>query len=136
VKSKSLFILAAFAAALVSACAKPSPIGLVDVGRIIANWPEYQTDQMHLLADERTIASSKASAASKERQALGLQRKYTKITDQLTQQIRDAAAKIAQQRRLQLVLTREGVGYGGVDITAEVEKALNITEKATPSPRT
>jgi hypothetical protein len=35
---------------------------------------------------------------------------------------------------LKLVLTREGIGYGGVDITSDVEKALNITEKATPTP--
>ena len=41
-----------------------------------------------------------------------------------------------EQRQLKLVLTREGVGYGGVDITADVEKALNITEKATPTPGT
>ncbi len=40
------------------------------------------------------------------------------------------------QRQLKLVLTREGIGYGGVDITGDVEKALNITEKATPTPGT
>jgi len=34
------------------------------------------------------------------------------------------------------VLTREGIGYGGVDITPDVEKSLNITEKPTPSPGT
>ncbi len=56
------------------------------------------------------------------------------MTDRLSQQIRDAAAKIAAQDSLKLVLTREGIGYGGVDITKDVEKALNITEKATPTP--
>jgi len=44
------------------------------------------------------------------------------------------AGKIASQSQLKLVLTREGIGYGGVDITSDVEKALNITEKATPTP--
>ncbi len=48
----------------------------------------------------------------------------------------DAASKIATARQLKLVLTREGIGYGGVDITGEVEKALNITEKASPTPGT
>ena len=65
-----------------------------------------------------------------------MQQKYTKITEQLTQQIRDASKKIAEQQQLKLVLTREGVGYGGIDITPDVEKTLNITEKATPTPRT
>ena len=63
-----------------------------------------------------------------------MQAKYSKITDQLTQQIRDASQKIAQAKALKLVLTREGIGYGGVDITPDVEKSLNITEKATPTP--
>ena len=62
------------------------------------------------------------------------EQKYAAITEQLTQQIRDAAAKIARQSSCKLVVTREGVGYGGVDITTDVEKALNITEKATPTP--
>ncbi|MBV8372412.1 MAG: hypothetical protein JOY69_04060, partial [Candidatus Eremiobacteraeota bacterium] len=102
--------------------------------RIVANWPEYQNYQNQLLADERSIAAGRGNRAQKMRATAVMQQKYTKITEQLTQQIRDASSKIAQQRRLQLVLTREGVGYGGVDITPDVEKSLNITEKATPTP--
>lgn len=117
-----------------SACAPSSPIGLVDVQRIVTNWPEYQNDQNQLLADERSIGTRRESSANKQRDTITLERKYAKVTDQLSQQIRDAAGKIASQRQLKLVLTREGIGYGGVDITADVEKALNITEKATPTP--
>lgn len=123
-------------AAVVAACAAPSPIGLVDVNRIVANWPEYQTDQNALIADERAIASRRESTSQKQRDALALQKKYAQLTDQLSQQIRNAAGTIAAQRQLKLVFTREGIGYGGVDITADVEKALNITEKTTPSPST
>ena len=54
--------------------------------------------------------------------------------NELTKQIRDAATKVAQQKNLKLVVTTEGVGYGGVDITKDVEKAMNITDKATPAP--
>jgi Skp family chaperone for outer membrane proteins len=130
-------ILAALAAAtLLAGCGTSSPIGLVDVQRIVANWPEYQSYQNQLLADERSIAAGRGNRAQKVRAATVMQQKYTKITEQLTQQIRDASSKIAQQKRLQLVLTREGVGYGGVDITPDVEKSLNITEKATPTPGT
>jgi len=121
---------------MLAGCASRSPIGLVDVQRIVTNWPEYQGYQNQLLADERTIQARRESTARKQRAALVLQRKYTKVTDQLSAQIRDAASKIAADRRLKLVLTREGIGYGGVDITADVEKALNITEKATPTPGT
>ena len=48
--------------------------------------------------------------------------------------MRDAAQQVATAKNLKYVLTRQYVGYGGVDITPDVEKILNITEKATPSP--
>ena len=132
-KNTRIVILAAFAA-LLGGCGTSSPIGLVDVQRIVANWPEYQKYQAQLLVDEKAIASGRGSNAQKQRAASSMQAKYSKITDQLTQQIRDASQKIAQAKALKLVLTREGVGYGGVDITPDVEKSLNITEKATPTP--
>jgi Skp family chaperone for outer membrane proteins len=134
VKNKSIIATSLLATAMIAGCGNTSPIGLVDVQRIVANWPEYQSYQSQLVADEQNIASGKGSTAAKQRAALALQRKYARITDQLTAQIRDAASKIAVQKSLKLVLTREGVGYGGVDITPDVEKSLNITEKASPAP--
>jgi Skp family chaperone for outer membrane proteins len=135
-KTSIIAFAALTAITVLQGCGTPSPIGLVDVQRIVANWPEYQNYQNQLLADERSIAAGRGNRAQKFRATAAMQQKYTKITEQLTQQIRDASTKIAQQRRLALVLTREGVGYGGVDITADVEKSLNITEKATPAPGT
>ena len=125
-----------FAAAIATGCASRSPIGLVDVQRIVTNWSEYQGYQNQLYADERSIQGRRESTRRKQRDVLALQRKYTEVTDRLSAQIRDAAGQIAEKRQLKLVLTREGIGYGGVDITADVEKALNITEKATPTPGT
>ena len=121
-------------AATLAACTGHSSIGLVDLQRIVSNWPEYQGYQTQLLTEERSISSRRESAARRVSDAAGLERKYAKVTDQLSAQIRDAAGKIASQNQLKLVVTREGIGYGGVDITSDVEKALNITEKATPTP--
>ncbi len=121
-------------AATLAACAGHSSIGLVNLQRIVSNWPEYQGYQSQLLTEERSISSRRESAARKVSDAQALERKYAKVTDQLSAQIRDAAGKIASQNQLKLVVTREGIGYGGVDITSDVEKALNITEKATPTP--
>ncbi len=131
---KHTIVITTLAAALLAGCGSSSPIGLVDVQRIVANWPTYQNYQNQLVLDEQSITQKKESLQQKRRDALALQARYAKITEQLTQQVRDAASKIAQQKNLKLVVTREGVGYGGVDITPEIEKALNITEKATPSP--
>jgi Skp family chaperone for outer membrane proteins len=131
---KKQILLAGLAAALLAGCASTSPVGLVDVGRIVANWSVYQNYQNQLLVEEQKIGQSKISTRQKQLQAAALQKKYQGITEQLTQQIRDAAGKVAGQKNMKLVVTREGVGYGGTDITPDVEKELNITEKATPTP--
>ncbi len=131
-KKQLLFVT--LAAATFAGCANTSPVGLVDVNRVVQNWPVYKSFQQQLLADEQSIAQSKAPTAVKQREAAALQQKYQGITDQLTKQIRDAATKIAQQEHLTLVVTKEGVGYGGVDITKDVEKAMNITDTASSSP--
>ncbi|HVR47731.1 MAG TPA: hypothetical protein VMT95_13960 [Candidatus Binatia bacterium] len=134
-KTQKSITLLTLAVALAS-CAPHSSIGLVDVQRIVSNWPEYQGYQTQMFTEERSVSTRRESSARKQRDAFDLQRKYGKITDQLSAQLRDVAGKIAAQRQLKLVLTREGIGYGGVDITADVEKALNITEKASPTPGT
>jgi Skp family chaperone for outer membrane proteins len=131
---KQQLLLAIAAAAVLGGCAPSSSVGLVDVNRIVVNWPVYQQYQQQLLIDEQSITQSRASNATKQQEALALQKKYADITSELTARIRDAASKVASQKNLTLVVTKEGVGFGGVDITPDVERAMNITEKATPSP--
>lgn len=132
---KKQLLLTVLAAALLAGCANSSPIGLLDIGRIVANWKTYQLNQQQLMIDEQKIVQSRVSNAQKQREALALQKKYAGITDDLTKQIRAAAEKVAQEKNLKLVVTKQGVGYGGVDITGDVEKAMNITESsASPTP--
>lgn len=132
---KYIVIIAAAAAAALGGCGGGgSPIGLVDVQRLTANWPQYTNAQNQLAADQRAIASGKGSSASKQRQVIQLQQRYAQISNQLVSQVKDAAAKVAQQKQLSLVVTREFVGYGGTDITPDVEKILGITEKPSPTP--
>lgn len=133
---KKQYTIIALAAALLSGCAaQTSPVGLLDVQRLTANWPQYNNAQNQLLADERAVEAGKASTSQKRALAVQLQGKYGKISEQLINQIRDATQKVAQQKNLRLVVTREFVGYGGTDITPDVEKILGITETS-PSPST
>ena len=131
---KSIVIVAALAALTLPACAQSSPVGLLDVQRLTANWPQYNNVQNQLLSDERAIQTAGGSRQQKAKQAAQLQAKYSALSNQLVKQIKDAAAKVAQQKNMKLVVTREFIGYGGTDITPDVEKAMGITESATPSP--
>ncbi|MBV8283461.1 MAG: hypothetical protein JO175_02365, partial [Candidatus Eremiobacteraeota bacterium] len=70
----------------------------------------------------------------KARQMADVQRRFQTNQAELTQDVRTAATQVAGSRHLRLVMTAESIGYGGVDITPDVEKSLNITEKASPAP--
>ncbi|HZZ65901.1 MAG TPA: hypothetical protein VFE17_10410 [Candidatus Baltobacteraceae bacterium] len=131
---KQLILVAALSAATLAGCTGGgSPVGLIDVQRITANWPQYVNANNQMLADERAVQNGRGSPAQKQRIVAQMSAKYSAISQQLVSQIRTAATKVAQQRNLKLVVTREFVGYGGVDITPDVEKAMGITETATPS---
>jgi Skp family chaperone for outer membrane proteins len=133
VKIRTVIALAT-AAGFFAACAPSSNIGLLNLQRITANWPKFQSYQQSLQSDVQAIESSKESALNKQRNEQALQIKYGQTIATLTQQIKDAAQQVAQKRNLKLVVTQEGVGYGGVDITPDVEKVLDITETASPTP--
>jgi Skp family chaperone for outer membrane proteins len=132
------FVLAALAASLLgmAACSKPpqSDIGLVDVPRITSNWPKFLNYQNQLNADVTAIRNSHRSDSDKARELQGLQARFAASQTELTNNVRDAAQQVAGDKHLRYVLTRQFVGYGGVDITPDVEKLLQITEKATPAP--
>jgi len=131
------FVFVALAASLLgaSACSRPpsSDIGLVDVPRLTANWPKFLNYQNQLNADAVAIQHSSVSDAQKQRELAGLQARYQINQTELTNDVRLAAEQVAGGKHLRLVLTRQFVGYGGVDITPDVEKILDITEKS-PSP--
>ncbi len=111
-----------------------SDIGLVDVPRITANWPKFLNYQNQLNADAATIQQSHASNADKQREMAGLQARYQQGQTELTNDVRNAAQQVATDKHLRFILTQQYVGYGGVDITPDIEKVLNITERATPAP--
>jgi len=123
---------------LASLCAcgggSQSTIGLVDVQRISANWPKFQNYQNQLAADAQTIDRSNRSARDKSQARAQLQQRFTQAQAELTGDVTDAAKQVAAQKHLSYVFTRQYVGYGGVDITPDVEKILKIEEKPSPTP--
>ncbi|MDQ2664022.1 MAG: hypothetical protein M3Y18_08330 [Candidatus Eremiobacteraeota bacterium] len=133
---KNIQVAAVLAAIVLTGCGKASEssIGLVDVNRLSSNWPKYTNYANQFSADEQAIMSGRASNGQKRRQAAQLAAHQAQVESKLVKEVRDAATQVANEKHLKLVVTREFVGYGGTDITLDVEKILGIAEKATPSP--
>ena len=128
---------AALGLTLVVGCSAPSPkptIGLIDTARITSNWPKFQNYQNQIAADEAAIQRSNSSNAQKAQQIAQLQQRYVSAQRELTDDVSNAAQQVAKDKGLTYVLTRQFVGYGGVDITSDIEKILKIDEKASPAP--
>jgi Skp family chaperone for outer membrane proteins len=127
---------AAFVAAALTAsgCGSfHSNIATVNIQSIEANWPEFQNDANQLQASFAAIESSKDSNATKTQELGQLQQQSKRWQDEVTSQLRATVSTIATQKHYQIVVTREGVAYGGDDITTQVEAAMSIPTSS-PSP--
>jgi hypothetical protein len=111
-----------------------SDVGIVDLSRIMANWPKFENYNNQIQADAFAIETSKEPESQKVRQRAELQQRFAQYQREITTDITNAATQVAKERNFKMVFTRQGVGYGGTDVTSDVEKILHIQEKATPSP--
>ena len=127
---------AAFALAALGAggCAGGrSQIATVNIMTIEANWPKFQNYANQLQASFAAIEQSRSSNTNKQRELTQLQQQSKRWQDEVTSELRATVTTIAQNRHYKFVVTREGVAYGGDDITVEVEKAMSIPTSS-PSP--
>ena len=117
-------------AAVLCGCASQSDstVATIDLSRIQSNWPKFINYSNQLASDTASINRSGASPQEKQQQLDALRKRYVSMQDEVSGDVRDAAAKVADQKHIKLIVTRQFVGYGGIDITADVEKLLNITE--------
>jgi Skp family chaperone for outer membrane proteins len=122
------------AAALASGCAgQRSKIAVVNILAIEANWPKFQNYSNQLQASFAAIEASKMPNSQKQQQLAQLQGQSKRWQDEVTNDLRDTVTTLAKARNYQIVVTREGVAYGGDDITTDVEKSMSIPT-ASPSP--
>ena len=123
------------AAAFAGCASQQSQVATVNITRITQNWPKFINYNNQLASDTDAINRSSASPRDKQRQLDRLRQQFVKMQEEVTNDVRVAAEEVANQRHFKLVITREFVGYGGTDITTDVEKILKITEKS-PAPTT
>jgi len=124
-------IWCAFALIAITGCAsQDSSVATIDLARIQANWPKFINYSNQLASDSAAINRSAASPRQKQQQLEALRQHYVDMQNEVSGDVRNAAEEVANEKHLKLVVTRQFVGYGGIDITSDVEKILKITEKA------
>jgi Skp family chaperone for outer membrane proteins len=132
--NKRFALVLALGAFATAGCSHPAgDIGLVDVQRVVAHWPKFINYQNQLNADVAAIRQQRVSDSDKARQMADVQRRFQTNQAELTDDVRAAATQVAGTKHLRYVLTAESIGYGGTDITPDVEKVLQIVETS-PSP--
>ncbi len=107
-----------------------SSVAVVDVPRIMQYWPKFINYQNQINADQFTIERSSAPESEKQKQRQILAQRFVQMQNEITDDVRTAAQQVATDKHFKLVFTRQYVGYGGDDITTDVEKILKIDEKA------
>jgi len=115
--------------------APKSGVATLNVQRITSFWPKFINNANQINADAAAIERSNASPAEKAKQRARLQDRYVQVQNEIADDVKNAAQQVANEKHLKMVFASQGVGYGGVDITTDVEKILKIDEaKATPAP--
>jgi Skp family chaperone for outer membrane proteins len=112
-----------------AACApQTSPVATIDMARIQANWPKFINYSNQLSADTAAINRSNDPPERKQQELNQLRQRFVDMQNEVTGDVRNAAEQVASEKHFKLIVTRQFVGYGGTDITADVEKILKITE--------
>lgn len=114
---------------LVSGCGS-EPVGVVDMNKVMADSPKIQQMEEELqtmvkdLNDKLTQDKPNLSAEDLQKRGAEMNTQITAKQEELSKQLRDnldqAVAEIAQQKKLGVVLYKESVFQGGTDITDDV----------------
>ena len=123
------------AAVALNGCAQArSSVAVVDVSAIEQRWPKFINYYRQIQANYTAINESKISASDKRKAFAQWQQQSQRWQDEVSNDVRSAAKQIADQKHYKMVVTHQGVPYGGDDITTDVEKALKIDTSASPLP--
>ena len=131
-----LLLAMMFAAVLLSGCAaeKPSTIGIVDMQKVMTENPKIKQmqDQLNTKAKELTENLEKERATLKPEEFQQKQQaayaEFMKMKQEFEAQIETQTKKVleevAKEKKLGAVIYKNGMAWGGVDVTEDVLKKL------------
>lgn len=110
-----------------------SKVAVVNIAAIEQRWPKFINYYRQIQANYVAINDSKISPPEKRKALQQWQQQSQRWQDEVSNDVRNVAKDIAAQKHYEIVVTRQGVAYGGDDITTDVEKALKI-DTSSPAP--
>jgi len=122
------------AAALTVASCGTRPVGLVDSQRLLnesvlaLSYQKQLDDREKAMAADLRLLSGTLSKEDLDARRAAYQRELAamkrRMEETLNTQIRKSVAEVARRRRLRVVLVRQAVMVGGIDVTADVIEAM------------
>ena len=131
-----LLLVMMFAAVLLSGCAaeKPSTIGIVDMQKVMTENPKIKQmqDQLNTKAKELTDNLEKERATLKpeefQQKEQAAYAEFMKMKQEFEAQIETQTKKVLEEvdkeQKLGAVIYKNGMAWGGVDVTEDVLKKL------------
>ena len=132
----ALLLTVVFAAVLLTGCAaeKPSTIGIVDMQKVMSENPKIKQmqEQLNAKAKELTENLEKERATLKpeefQQKEQAAYAEFMKMKQEFEAQIETQTKKVleevAKEKKLGAVIYKNGMAWGGVDVTEEVLKKL------------
>ncbi|MBP2627220.1 MAG: outer rane chaperone Skp (OmpH) [Firmicutes bacterium] len=133
-KKLALLLILVFMAALLGGCSTSANIGVVDVNKVMTDSPKVKQFQDQLnakgkeLSDQLEKEKATLSPADFQKRQETIYGDFMKIKQDMESQV-DASIKetlesISKDKKLGVILYKNGVAQGGTDITDEVIKKL------------
>jgi len=131
-----MLLVMMFAAVLLTGCAaeKPSTIGIVDMQKVMTENPKIKQmqDQLNAKAKELTENLEKERATLKPEEFQQKEQvayaEFMKMKQEFEAQIETQTKKVleevAKEKKLGAVIYKNGMAWGGVDVTEDVLKKL------------
>ena len=130
----SLFLMLVVSALLLSGCSSTGNVGVLDVNKVMTESPKVKEFQDQLNAKgkelgeqlEKDKASMKPEDFQKKQEAAygDFMKMKQDMEGQIDTSIKQTLDQVAKEKKLGVVLYKNGVAQGGTDITEEVIKKM------------
>jgi len=130
----ALLLILVFTAALLGGCSSAGTIGVVDVNKVMTDSPKVKQFQEQLnvkgkeLSDQLEKEKATLSPADFQKRQEVVYGDFMKVKQDMESQvdttIKETLDQISKDKKLSVVLYKNGVAQGGTDITDEVIKKL------------